>query len=125
MISTGRLTLKHTDEKVTYHDPCELGRGSGIYDAPRDVISAVANLVEPDQTRENALCCGSSVANAVIDDPAQVGIAEAVDAELEATGAERIVTACPLCKKALGRGTQLPVVDLAEVVAGAVAESRN
>ncbi len=125
LISTGRLTLKHTDEKVTYHDPCELGRGSGIYDAPRDVISAVANLVEPDQTRENALCCGSSVANAVIDDPAQVGIAEAVDAELEATGAERIVTACPLCKKALGRGTQLPVVDLAEVVAGAVAESRN
>lgn len=120
LVAAGRLVLRRGDEILTYHDPCELGRGCGIYEAPREVLSAVGRLVEPAQNRENALCCGSSIADAVIDDTAQRGIAEAVDAELEATGAGRIVTACPLCKKALARGTKLPVVDLAEAVADAI-----
>ncbi len=122
LVADGRLALHRGDEILTYHDPCELGRGCGIYDAPREVLSAVGRLVEPEQTRENALCCGSSVANTVIDDAAQRGIAEAVDAQLEATGAERIVTGCPLCKKSLARGTELPVIDLAEAVADAIGE---
>ena len=53
-------------------------------------------------------------------DASQVQIARAVAGELEATGAEVIVTACPLCKKAIGRGTKGEVRDLAEIVAGAL-----
>ena len=117
LLRTGRLAVAHGATRFTYHDPCELGRGSGIYDEPRAVIGAVGELLEPASARENALCCGSSVANTAISDEGQLRIARAVGAELEATGAEVVVTACPLCKKALGRGVKAPVRDLAEVVA--------
>ena len=117
LIRSGRLAPERGTMRFTYHDPCELGRGCGIYEPPRAVIGALGELVEPASTRENALCCGSSVANTVISDAQQVAIARHVGAELDATGADAVVTACPLCKKALGRGTALPVADLAEVVA--------
>lgn len=120
LIRSGRLQLKHGTTRYTYHDPCELGRGSGIYDEPRAVIEAVGELLEPAETRENALCCGSSVANLAISDSQQVQIARSVTGELEATGAEVIVTACPLCKKALVRGAQREVKDLAEIVAASM-----
>ena len=118
MIEQGRLRLGRGMATYTYHDPCELGRGSGIYEEPRRVIEAVGALLEPAHTREEALCCGSSVANTVISDADQVRIAESVAGELAATGADAIVTACPLCKKALVRGTSsVEVCDLSEIVA--------
>ncbi|WP_418990622.1 (Fe-S)-binding protein [Alistipes sp.] len=120
LIRAGRLQLVHGTTRFTYHDPCELGRGSGIYDEPRAVIEAIGELLELAETRENALCCGSSVANTAISDSQQVAIARTVAGSLAATGAEVIVTACPLCKKAIGRGTTGEVRDLAEVVAGAL-----
>ncbi|MDE5624446.1 MAG: (Fe-S)-binding protein [Alistipes sp.] len=120
LLRTGRLKLDRTDARYTYHDPCELGRGSGIYDQPRAVIEALGQLLEPAQTRENAPCCGSSVANTAISDGQQAAIARSVAAQLEATGAETIVTACPLCKKAIARGAAAEVRDLAEIVAARI-----
>ncbi|MDE5579361.1 MAG: (Fe-S)-binding protein [Alistipes sp.] len=117
LLQSGRLSVGRSDARFTYHDPCELGRGSGIYDQPRAVIEALGQLLEPAQTRENAPCCGSSVANTAISDGQQVAIARAAASELTATGADTIVTACPLCKKAIARGTATEVRDLAEVVA--------
>lgn len=84
------------------------------------MIEAIGELLEPASTRENALCCGSSVANTAISDSQQVRIARSVAAELEQTGADVIVTACPLCKKAIGRGTRREIRDLSEIVAAAV-----
>ncbi len=122
LLQAGRLRLQRSQERFTYHDPCELGRGSGIYDEPREVIAAVGELLEPAHTRADAFCCGSSVANTAITDAQQVRLARPVAAELEATGAETIVTACPLCKKAIARGAErLPVADLSEIVAAAIA----
>lgn len=120
LIRAGRLVLTHGTTRYTYHDPCELGRGSGIYDEPRAVIEAVGELLEPASTRENALCCGSSVANLAISDGQQLQIARSVAEEMEATGADVIVTACPLCKKAIGRGTRREVRDLSEIVAASL-----
>ena len=118
LLQAGRLQVAPTPAKrFTYHDPCELGRGSGIYDEPRAVIEAVGTLCEPAETRAEALCCGSSVADLEITDGDQLSLARDVAASLDRTGAETIVTACPLCKKAIGRGTTTPVLDLAEVVA--------
>ena len=104
----------------TYHDPCELGRGSGIYEAPRQVIEAIGELREVAENREHALCCGSSLGNTATSDEGQLRIAESVADTYAATGADSVVTACPLCKKAIARGNKLPVYDLAEVVAGAL-----
>lgn len=75
LMKAGRLHVGHGSTRYTYHDPCELGRGSGIYDDPRAVIGAVGELLEPAETRENAPCCGSSVANTAISDGQQVQIA--------------------------------------------------
>jgi len=86
------------EQVVTYHDPCRLGRLSGIYDAPRKLIEAIPGLElkEMPRSRENALCCGttgwmncSSCSKAI-----QVErLAEASD-----TGAGTLVTACPKCQ---------------------------
>ncbi len=113
----GRLNLTSMGESFTYHDPCELGRGCGVYDAPRRVIESVGILRESLHNRENALCCGSSLANTVITDAQQVKIATMLTDELTASGAKTIVTSCPLCKKALVRTTETPVKDISEIVA--------
>ena len=117
LMRQGRLSVKYSAATFTYHDPCELGRGSGIYDEPRAVIEAVGHLMEPAHTREDSLCCGSSVANTAINDAQQLTIAEGVAHELDETGAETVVTSCPLCKKAIMRGSKRRVADLSEIVA--------
>ena len=119
LLQQGRLRVKYsTEQTFAYHDPCELGRGSGIYEQPRAVIEAIGQLLEPAHNRKNALCCGSSLANTSIDDKQQLTIASGVAEEMDATGAKTLVTACPLCKKAIARGTKSKVVDLSEIVAG-------
>ena len=118
LLNEGRITVGHADELLfTYHDPCELGRGCGIYEAPRAVIGAVGALVEPAHTRQQALCCGASLANTEIGDGQQLTLARDVTAELDNTSAGTIVTACPLCKKALARTAAKRVADLSEIVA--------
>ena len=117
LISSGEITLARDTSIYTYHDPCELGRGCGIYDAPRTVIAAVGTLVEPAHNRRNALCCGGSLANTVINDGQQYRIAERMTAELEATQCDTIVTACPLCNKSIARASHRPTHDIAEIVA--------
>ena len=118
LIEQGRLHVNYsTEHTFTYHDPCELGRGSGIYNEPRAVIEAIGTLLEPSHSRKNALCCGSSLANTAINDSQQLTIARNVAEDLDNTGAETIVTACPLCKKAIARGATHKVKDLSEIVA--------
>ena len=117
LIADGRLHLTHTPENYTYHDPCELGRGLGIYEAPRNVISAVGNLRETEHNRERSLCCGSSLANTVINDAQQQTIAKRMTEELEATECDSIITSCPLCNKAIARATMTKVEDIAEIIA--------
>ncbi|MBQ8437311.1 MAG: 4Fe-4S dicluster domain-containing protein, partial [Alistipes sp.] len=84
LMRQGRLRVRYSSElSFTYHDPCELGRGSGIYDEPRAVIEAIGQLLEPEHNRKNAFCCGSSVANTAINDAQQLTIAQHVAAELD------------------------------------------
>ena len=121
LMQQGRLQVGYSaEQRFTYHDPCELGRGSGIYDQPRAVIEAIGELLEPAHNRKNALCCGSSLANTAINDKQQLSIAQSVAQELDATGADTIVTACPLCKKAITRSSGKRVADLSEIVAGSL-----
>lgn len=117
LIATGRIPLSTDAKRYAYHDPCELGRGLGIYDAPRRVVSAVGTLVEASHNRKDALCCGSSLANTVINDGQQLRIAKRMTDDLEATGCDAIITACPQCNKAIQRVASRNVVDIAEVVA--------
>ena len=122
LMAEGRIKTAHKNINVTYHDPCELGRGCGIYEAPRNVLRAAATLLEPAQNRENSLCCGASLAATSIGDKQQMMIARDMTEQLQTTGADAIVTACPLCKKTIARQADRPVLDIAEVVRDSMSE---
>ncbi|MDE7134652.1 MAG: (Fe-S)-binding protein [Rikenellaceae bacterium] len=116
LMEQGLLDVEHTEAGFAYHDPCELGRGLKIYDQPRQVIARLGQLHEPAHHRDNALCCGGSLAHMGLELDKRVMIASSVSRELEQTGADCIVTSCPLCKKMLAKSSNLRVADIAEAV---------
>ncbi len=119
LLSQGKLEIGKQDILYTYHDPCELGRGSGIYDQSRDIIRRAGRLAEAAETRDNARCCGGSLANLEIGESSQQRIAASLSDHYRQTGADILVTSCPLCKKTIGRSFG-EVKDISEVVAGAI-----
>ena len=118
LISAGKLKVRHDDRKVSYHDPCELGRGCGIYDEPRNVLSAVTNLQKTKYQREKSVCCGFNLGNTKLSVEEQTKIRNASLENLTSKPIDAIATACPMCKKAFQRSTtQYTVRDIAEIVA--------
>lgn len=120
LIDRGRIAVNRSGMNFTYHDPCELGRGCGIYEEPRQVIARLGTLTEVSQNREHAFCCGSSLANTRIDNRQEESIGSALSHEFAATGARTVVTGCPLCKKSVTKHAVVPVADLSEIVAAAL-----
>jgi Fe-S oxidoreductase len=114
----GRLTPPHSGMTVVYHDPCELGRGSGVYDEPRLLLRQVAALVEGKDNREEALCCGGSLGNTEISNARRDEITARTLHSLQINHPEAIITACPLCKKTFAKKAEVPVMDIAEMLAG-------
>lgn len=117
LIKTGRIKVAKSDMRVTYHDPCELGRGCGVYDEPRLVLSAATTLLPTREDREKSLCCGYNLGNTHIETSQQQLIRDAALRNLTEPQPDRICTACPMCKKALNRANDLPVSDIAEIIA--------
>ena len=98
LIEGGQLVLGDHQQKVTYHDPCTLGRYSRIFDQPRSVLHSIDGLetVEMADSREKALCCGASPwvhCGSVNRQIQKERLAQAA-----ATGADILVTACPKCQ---------------------------
>ena len=88
-----------TEKRVSYHDPCDLGRHAGIYDEPREIIRKIAtNFIEPQRTRENAMCCGAGGGFRGASPKESVKIARnRLTQIVEETGAEVLLTECPSC----------------------------
>jgi len=123
LIDDGSLKLNFLRKKVAYHTPCDLGRGSGVYDEPKDVLSHVARLQKTNFEDENSLCCGGSLGNMKISFHDRNKIARDAAAELTRGNPDMLATSCPLCKKTLAAATGTHVADLAEIVAEAIAPS--
>ncbi len=123
LISEGKVGLGHFPHLVTYHDPCDLGRSSGVYEPPRRVIEAIpgVTLVEMAQNRENALCCGGGGDLEMVDsDLVSAVAARKIEMALD-TGAEIIVTACPQCERTMSAAVRaqkkrVRVLDVTEMV---------
>ncbi|MEM0359070.1 MAG: (Fe-S)-binding protein [Candidatus Hadarchaeales archaeon] len=124
-ILSGRK-LKGNGRKVTYHDPCHLGRGMGVYEPPRELLRLVSgSLIEMKRSRENSWCCGAgSGVKSAFPDFALWSASKRLE-EAEKTGAEVLVSSCPFCKRNLedaGRKRGgMEVKDLSELLAEALA----
>jgi len=125
------LRLNEVKKKVTYHDPCRLGRHLGIYEPPRNVLQAIPGieLVEMDRNREESLCCATSAFTNCDACSKQIRVERLLEAK--STGAEVLITSCPKCQihfkcamvskgKEKGPDVEIPVMDLAEFVASAL-----
>ena len=128
LLEQDRLVLENEVPRiVTYHDPCHLGRHSGVYDAPREVLSRIPGLEvrEMERSREDSRCCGAGGGLKAGFPQVQAAISETRIEEAESTGADTIVSACPFCYQGLrlgiaARGSSLRMTDLTELVAAAV-----
>jgi len=109
--------------KVVYQDPCHLGRYSGIYDAPREILRSVPSLtlLELSENRDFAKCCGGPIKQVFREVAYDISLDILRDAKN--LGAEAVVTACPTCYHALEASSwecQLKVFGITEVVAAAM-----
>lgn len=116
LVKSGRIHLKRSVERCVYHDPCELGRGCGMYEEPRELLGRVVQVCEADKNREMSVCCGGSLGSLSLDFAQREKITRASLENLYASGADVIATACPLCKTTYQRYSDRPVRDLAEII---------
>jgi Fe-S oxidoreductase len=128
LLDEGRLTIeggKFKGKRITFHDPCYLGRANDVYEAPRDLIKKLdAELVEMKNCRKKGLCCGAGGAQMFKD-------AEKGDKEINierteqamAVKPEIIAAGCPFCNTMMSDGVknkaegQIEVMDVAELIA--------
>lgn len=116
LVSSGRLAPGAEERTFVYHDPCELGRGCGIYEQPRNVLRKVGSLVEAEKNHRESICCGGSVGSLTLGfDKRRVITQNALD-NLTVASPDVIVTACPLCLDTFRRYADRKVEDIAETV---------
>ena len=116
----GKLILEKKEGSLVYHDPCELGRGCGIYDEPRNVLSGIGELKKAQKERDESICCGYSLGSLTLDEKDRSKIAESSVANLMANAPDKIITACPMCYKAIRSKADVPVLDFAEIVSSSI-----
>ncbi len=129
LIAEGRVRLGEFKRPVTYHDPCDLGRNSGIYDAPRNVIRAIPGIsfAEMEETRHYALCCGGGGDVAMCNLELVDAMARRRVQQAQATEAQVLLSACQQCKRTLMTAARqekvrMQVLDIVELVARVMEE---
>ncbi len=123
LIDKGSLKFPETKMKVTYHDPCHLGRHSGMYDVPRDILRNIPGLelVEMVRNRNNARCCGAGGGVRAGFPQLSDQMADERLKEAEDTGAEVLTSACPFCTHQLREAAErinskIRVLDMSELL---------
>ncbi len=127
LIEEGRLDLSPLDLRVTYHDPCDLGRNSNVYDEPRKVISSIpgVEVIEMPMNKKLASCCGGGGNLESLNAELASKIGDSKAQEIADTGADVIITSCQQCVRTINSalkrkkkkdGTKIKVMDLPELV---------
>jgi heterodisulfide reductase subunit D len=108
LISDGRLTPQPLNAKLTYHDPCHLGRHAGVYEEPRRILSAIpgVEMVEMEWNRKFSKCCGAGGGFRSGRPEDAIAVAALRVKEAESIGASILVTACPFCLRNLTDGAK-------------------
>ena len=117
-------------EKIVFHDPCYLGRYRGVYEEPRKVAALAGELVEAPRSHERSFCCGAGGGLVFLGEEKGERVSEVRAAELAATGASVVGTACPFCNTMFRdafaeKGEGAPVLmDIAQLAARGLPESK-
>jgi Fe-S oxidoreductase len=126
LINTGRLEFtKAYEKKVTYHDPCYLGRHNGIYDEPRKALEKIPGLelLEMADTLENSLCCGGGGGRIWMETIKGERFSDLRIEQAVGVGAEVLATSCPYCithfeesRLTLGDNVSFEIKDITEII---------
>lgn len=133
LINQGKIQPRRSfNKKVVYHDPCTLGRQSGIYDAPRNILKSIPGLklLEVEEfSREFSLCCGAGSGALWIDWPKGERMADIRVKQLVDTGADVIAVACPYCLQMFeetvkAMNLEIKVMDICEILYDSISETK-
>jgi Fe-S oxidoreductase len=124
LIRDGRLKpARGYAKRITWHDPCYLGRHNGVFDAPREVLKTISEVTEMQDYRENSLCCGGGGGRIWMETPKGERFSDLRLKQAAAVGAEVLVTACPYCitnftdsSLGLADGQRIEIKDITEIV---------
>jgi len=114
LISRRAIVLKEVNTTVTYHDPCDLGRNAGVFDAPRKILDAVPGLrlVEMKKNRVQSICCGGGGNLEMVDASLTGALALKKIEEIQQAGANKLVTACQQCVRTIKSRVRRQKIDL-------------
>jgi Fe-S oxidoreductase len=120
-----QIRLERLAGDAVYHDPCELSRDVRIYDEPRMLLSKLIKIQPQDFEKENTLCCGNSLANFSADNDLRLKVTKDAYNKLNPSGAQFLVTSCPMCKKAFEKVSNVEVKDIAELVSRSILKNQH
>ena len=103
LIREGKIQFEEKKIRVTYHDPCDLGRASGIYEAPRVILRSMPGVefIELANHGERCKCCGGGGLLEMVDPELSAALAREKIKEIQATGAELVITSCQQCVRTI------------------------
>jgi len=123
LIDEGKIQFKEKKIRVTYHDPCDLGRASGVFEAPREILGSIpgVELVELADNRQQCKCCGGGGNLEMVDPELSAALAQAKIDQIQATGSDTVITACQQCVRTIlttARRKEIPInaMDITEFV---------
>jgi len=114
LIKEGAIRLGAVNTTVTYHDPCDLGRNGGIYDAPRQILKSIPglNFVELENRLAQSVCCGGGGNLEMADSALSGTLAQKKIDEIKRIGAKTVVTSCQQCVRTIKSRARRQKVDL-------------
>lgn len=116
LIEEGKIKVKKGAGSMVYHNPCELGRGCGIYKEPLNVLQQLGELKKAEKEGIESICCGGSLGSLTLTYEERGKITQGSLNALTVNNPQKIVTACPLCLKTFADKSDRPVVDIAQIV---------
>lgn len=117
LLKSGKIKVKKGTGTYVYHDPCELGRGAGIYEQPRELLSETGILLESPEERGESICCGGSIGSLTMSYDKRKKITEHSLEVLNTNKPDIVATACPLCLRTFSPiNKKSETADIAQII---------